>query len=56
MDFNSAFNLLRPIRSVFFVVPVNEQALDTKRSYAKSGTFVQMIKTLNISFWYLLEA
>ena len=37
MGFNSAFHLLSPIRSVAFVVPVNEQAFDTKRSYAISG-------------------
>jgi len=37
MGFNSAFNLLSPIRYVAFVVPVNEQAFDTKRSYAISG-------------------
>ena len=37
MGFNSAFNWLRPKRFVAFVVPVNEQAFDTKRSYANAG-------------------
>ena len=34
---NSAFNLLRPLSSLAFVLPVNEKASDTKWSYAKSG-------------------
>ena len=34
---NSAFNLLIPLRSLAFVLPVNEKASDTKWSYAKSG-------------------
>jgi len=37
MGFNSAFNWLRRIRSVTFVVPVNEQVFDTTRAHAIAG-------------------
>jgi hypothetical protein len=37
MGFNSAFNWLRKIRSVIFVVPLNEQVFDSMRAYANAG-------------------